>query len=437
MTARRRSAPRTGHAVCTFCGCTCDDIGLRVARGKIVEAQRACSLGADWFRDRSAPPASAKAYVEGRAAEPDDAIEAAAGILAAARLPLIYGLVEASGEAQAAAAELGDLLGATLDTATSASQIPWLTAFQRRGVRAATLGEVKNRADLLVLWQVAPEDSHPRFFDRFVRPQGLYVSGQRRIIALGEGGAVMSGEAQQTLRIPDGRALEALWALRAIVQGRPLGADAEQSLGLPQARLEGWAGELTTCRYGVWVYDADRWPGPNGVAQAQAALALVEALNERVPFAALGLRGRGNPVGAENVVTSRAGYPFSVNFARGYPRFGPRESAAAEVLARGEADAVLIVGCDPEEHLPEPAWRALDSLPAAVVDFRDSARLRRARAGILTATYGVSAAATVTRMDGIVLRARPALESALPSDAEVLRQTIERVGSMRSGGGRP
>ena len=417
------------NAVCTFCGCTCDDVALVTAGGRIVEARRACEEGRAWFEARSETP-EVEAYVDGRPASAGDAIEVAARFLAGARAPLVYGLVEASGAAQGAAVELADLLGAALDTPTSGSHGPWLAAFQRRGVRSATLAEVRNRADLVVLWETAPERSHPRFFERFVEPGGLYVVGQRVIVAMSQPRAPTSSHANRAFSVPEGRAIETLWALRAIVRGRPLGAEIERVTGVPRDGLEEWVAVLTGCRYGAWVYDADSAVEP---ALAEAVLALVEALDERVPFAALGLRGRGNPAGAESVVTSRTGYPFAVNFRRGYPRFEPGRSTT-DLLASGAVDAALLIGCNPQDALPERARRALASIPTAIVDFRESEIARRVRAAIFTATYGVSAPATVARMDGIALRARPALESALPSDAAVVRQLLDRVAALRRKG---
>ena len=36
-------------ATCTFCGCVCDDIDLKVQDNHIIEAKRACVLGKAWF----------------------------------------------------------------------------------------------------------------------------------------------------------------------------------------------------------------------------------------------------------------------------------------------------------------------------------------------------------------------------------------------------
>ena len=56
-----------------------------------------------------------------------------------------------------------------------------------------------------------------------------------------------------------------------------------------------------------------------------ALLALASDLNEFTHFVAKPVRGHGNVTGADNVVSWTTGYPFGVNFSRGYPRFNPGE----------------------------------------------------------------------------------------------------------------
>ena len=50
------------------------------------------------------------------------------------------------------------------------------------------------------------------------------------------------------------------------------------------------------------------------------------------------MRGHYNVSGANKTSTWVTGYPFAVDFARGYPRFSPGEYTAVDMLANGEAD---------------------------------------------------------------------------------------------------
>jgi formylmethanofuran dehydrogenase subunit B len=107
------------HVVCTFCGCTCDDIELHIEGSRIVKAKHACSLGESWFTSHSAEACHPEAMIEGRSATLDEAVNAAADILVSSRYPLIYGLSNVTCEAQRAAVTLAESLGGAIDSHSS------------------------------------------------------------------------------------------------------------------------------------------------------------------------------------------------------------------------------------------------------------------------------------------------------------------------------
>lgn len=163
-------------ATCTVCGCLCDDLTLAVADGRIVAAERACEIGRRWFladHDQTGLPL---ATILGQAAEPEDAMDRAAAILRQAQAPVVLGLTRTSNETVAAALAIADRLGAVVDVGEAASTFPVLRAVQRIGRVSATLGEVKNRADVVVFWGVDPLVTHPRHWERYsVEPHGRFV----------------------------------------------------------------------------------------------------------------------------------------------------------------------------------------------------------------------------------------------------------------------
>jgi formylmethanofuran dehydrogenase subunit B len=107
------------HVVCTFCGCTCDDIEVHTEGSRIVRARRACSLGESWFTCHSAEACYPAALVDGKEATLEAAIEAAADYLAEARYPFIYGLSNMTCEAQGAAVALAESLAGAIDSHSS------------------------------------------------------------------------------------------------------------------------------------------------------------------------------------------------------------------------------------------------------------------------------------------------------------------------------
>jgi formylmethanofuran dehydrogenase subunit B len=107
------------HAVCTFCGCTCDDIELHVEGERIVKTRNACSLGDAWFQNHPAESGYPAALIDGQPAALEAAVEAAADYLVRAHYPLVYGLSAATCEAQGKAVGLTELLSGVIDSHAS------------------------------------------------------------------------------------------------------------------------------------------------------------------------------------------------------------------------------------------------------------------------------------------------------------------------------
>ena len=125
--------------------------------------------------------------------------------------------------------------------------------------------------------------------------------------------------------------------------------------------------------------------------------------------------------------TWRTGYPFGVNLAHGYPRFNPGEYTAADVLARREADAALIVAADPMANFTQAARDHLATIPYIALDPHETPTTRGATVAFAVATYGINSPGTVYRMDSVPIPLRPAFESPLPSDLAILEGIEKQV----------
>src|SRR5689334_17785019 len=140
---------------CTVCGCVCDDLTITTENGRIVKAEGACNLADPWLlaQDSSRPP---MAELAGCPVPWKSAIGKAAEILKAAKAPLIYGLSRSSTAGQRQAVALADALGANIDTTASLCHAPSIMALQQVGESTCSLGEIKNRADLVIYWGSNP-----------------------------------------------------------------------------------------------------------------------------------------------------------------------------------------------------------------------------------------------------------------------------------------
>jgi formylmethanofuran dehydrogenase subunit B len=402
-------------ATCGGCGLVCDDITAIVGeRGGLERLIRTCSLGDEWFAERVAPPPPL-ARLDGREVELDRALDEAAAVLARARAPLVYGLGQTTCEAQRAAVALAEAIGAVIDPAGPLLDGASGLAYQTLGASTATLGDVRDRAEVVVVWRADPVATHPRLLERLALPDP-----DRELVVVDERRTATAAQADTFLELPADRDVEALWTLRALVRQAPIARGA--AAGLP---LEELAARLRACRNGAILHRV------RGHVAALALHGLVRDLSRITHVVSVMLRREANAAGAEDVLAWQTGYPAAVSFARGHPRAGPGELSAAAVLERGDADAALVVGSDPLEHLPPPAAERLRAIPVVSVDPRDTATAAAARVAFTTAAPGVHRAGVVHRLDGVPVPLRAPLASERPGDDEVLAAIAGRLARPR------
>src|SRR4051812_13533289 len=239
MASPDAAGARGARATCAGCGLVCDDIvAVRAEGGGIEHLERTCALGDAWFAERVAVDAPV-ARVDGRAAELEDALDAAAALLAAARAPLVYGLGRATCEDQRPAVALAEALGATIDPAGPVLDGAAGGAFPARGASTATLGEVRDRSEVVVIWRADPATSHPRLFERLRLP-----GPDRHLVVVDERRTATAEQATTFLERPASGDVEALWTLRALMREEGEATDADRGLRDLAARLR-------DCRHGA------------------------------------------------------------------------------------------------------------------------------------------------------------------------------------------
>lgn len=420
------------NATCTFCGCVCDDMVLTVDmdQKRILKAKNACVLGKAWFSEHVVENRPF-ALIDGKEATTAEAVEAAAQILAQARYPMIYGLSDTTNEAQRQAVAIADLLGANIGTTTEVCHGPSGIAFQGVGESTATLGEIKNRADLVIYWGGNPAESHPRHFSRYsVTSKGMFTPNgkkDRTVVLVDVRRTPSAPVADIFIQVKPRRDFELLWALRALVKGRQVDPRVEEITGVSLATMQDLVERMKKCRYGVLFFGMGLTMTRGRHFNSGALLALATDLNEFTHFVAKPVRGHGNVTGGDNVLSWQTGFPFAVNFSRGYPRFNPGEFTAVDMLVRGEADAMLVIASDPASNFAQPAIETMHRIPVIVLDPKFTHTAKLARVAFTTATYGINTAGTVYRMDDVPITLRPAFPSPYPSDEEVLLAIKQRL----------
>ena len=417
-------------ATCTFCGCVCDDMELTVEGHKITKAKNACILGKAWFFNHAIEDRP-EATIEGQPVSYEEAFDAAADILLNATYPVTYGLSDTTCEAQRVAVAITDWIGGTIDTTTSVCHGPSGMAFQRIGEVTCSLGEIKNRADFLIFWGGNPAESHPRHFTKYsLMPKGEFVPRGRkdRTAVLIDVRRTKSAKAADIfLQIKPRSDFELAWALRGLAKGLDIDPSIEQKTGISLETLTDIMQRMKAAKFGAILFGMGLTMTRGKHINSEAVLALARDMNKYTRWVAKPMRGHGNVTGADNVVSWTTGYPFGVNLGRGYPRFNPGEFTTADLLARGEADAALIVASDPMSNFSQPAREHLGKIKSIVLDPKLTATAKSATVAFTTSTYGINTGGTVYRMDDIPIPLRPAFDSPYKSDYEVLKSIETRI----------
>jgi formylmethanofuran dehydrogenase subunit B len=422
--------PQTFEDVaCTVCGCVCDDLRLTFFGQRLTSAEGACKLARPWFESLSHVAERPVARIEGQPAALAEAIEHAADILRRGKAPLIWGLSRSSTAGQRAAVLLAERIGATVDTTASVCHGPSIMAIQQVGESTCSLGEVRNRADLVIFWGADPVESHPRHFERYsADPAGLLIPRGRRdrhIIVIDAADTATSQLADTFVKFRPDADFELIWALRQLLRGIELPASFD--IGVSHAALQDLATQMAGCRYGAVFFGLGLAQRGIGHKNVEALLQLVEDLNDFTRFTARRLRIPGDVTGADAVLCWLTGFPFAVNLTRGYPRYNPGEYSANDLLERGEADACLFVGSEPFHDLSPRAQQAVAAIPTIALDYPNAQTPFAATIQFATAIYGIHARGTAYRMDEVPIPLRQLVPSQLPADDEIIRQIASRL----------
>ncbi|MFH1834602.1 MAG: formylmethanofuran dehydrogenase subunit B [Methanobacteriota archaeon] len=426
------------EVTCPVCGCGCDDITVRVDEGKISDIRGACLVGRAKFievseggKHRIRKPLLRK---NGKVKDVSwgNALDKAAEILTSAKKPLIYGFSENSCEAVKIGVDIAEEIGGFIDSQSSHCHGPTILGEQMVGIPSCTLGMVANYADLIVYWGANPVDSHPRHLSRFsVYPRGMYRPEGRRdrkLVVIDTRKTCTGKIASSFMQVEPNKDFELISALRILVDGGEL--EEREIAGVPVKDIKKLAKALTSCEYGVvfvglgLTHSEGKWNNIDNL------LNLVRSVNKHTRLSVVAMRGHYNVAGFNEVLTWRTGYPFSVDFQRGYPRYNPGENSIIDMLARGEIDAMLSISADPVSHFPKKCVEHLAKIPLISIDLARTPTTELSDLVIPGVVAGMESPASYYRMDNVPLIAKRFLDSPFSetsSDEETLKMIYERI----------
>jgi formylmethanofuran dehydrogenase subunit B len=413
--------------VCPFCGCLCDDIEVTINDNHIEGVKNACTISRSKFLNHNKNRIKAPS-IKGKEDTLDNSVKRAIEILAQARRPLIYGLSSTECSAISKAIEIAEVTGGVLDNTSSVCHGPTILALQQVGESKTTLGEVKNRADLVIFWGSNPTDAHLRHIVRYsVTPKGKYIpqgKKDRKVVVVDVRETRTARMADKFIKIHHNRDFELLQTLRALVRGEEIAIN--EVAGVPISEIHELAEEMMKARFGIVFFGLGLTQSDGRHMNIDAAVGLVSELNRKTKFVLTPMRGHYNVAGANSVSTWQTGYPYAVDFSLGYPRYNPGEFTAIDILSRGEADAALIIASDPGSTFPKESAKHLAQIPVITLDQKTTPTTMLSEVIIPVATAGIEAEGTAYRMDGVPLKLSKIVEPSdgVYSDLEVLDRIL-------------
>jgi len=341
---------------CPFCGLCCDDLAVGVQGEVLTVSDHGCERSIRAFSEPL--PTSGvdrQPRVHGESCSLDEAASHAASLLGSAHLPLFAGLgTDVSGAR--AVLHLADRCGATFDHMNSPAMMRNLLVVQDGGWMTTTLAEVRNRADVIVVFSSDLEHHAPRFFERCINTtETLFHDDalQRRLILFGkEPVSQLTGDNVHTTYIECSTAQlgNVAMALRAIVGGAPTPPD--EVAGIPIDQLRDIAGQLQDASYGVVAWATAELAFPHAELAVQAFSELARSLNTNTRCSALPLGGDNGDHTFSQVATWLTGYPTRASLADSHPYYDPVQCSSDRLLADREADLLLWVSAFEAHRLP-------------------------------------------------------------------------------------
>jgi len=422
------------NVTCCGCGLVCDDVEVMTDGKSISTVRNACVIGEQRFRipgsrSRYLTPLIRNEKEEMNCVSLTEAFKKAVDILLEADHPLLYGWSSTTCEAQRLGIELAKHVKGVIDGSSSTSYGQTLRAISKHGLFTCTLGQVKNRANLIILWGCNPLNSHPRLLSQCVAfPIGLFNQGRadRKIIMIDVRENETSKLADKLIKIKPSKDFELITALRLALNNEKI---PEAVAGIEAKEIYSLAEEMRKTPFGAIFFGTGLTTSGEGYLNVENLLSLVRDLNENTKFVTIEMRRHFNDVGFTTTLLRETGFPFGVDFSKGTPQCFLGQTTATDVLARGRCDAALVIASDPVSSLPWNAARHLTKIPLIVVDPHWTPTAESAAVVIPSAISGVEAEGTAYRMDGVPLHLKKVVdppENCLP-DEVILQHMLKEV----------
>ena len=329
--------------VCPFCGLLCDDLSIDYHPNGQSIASPECSL-AHRRIESVIQPETHDSLVNGAKCSRKQAIARAAELLSTANFSVLY-TVATDVEGSRASIELAERTGSIIDQSGNPAFHRVASRIQARGTYFTTISEVKNRADLIVLFGNSLFKSFPRLLDVLAPNESFFSSESkdRKIVLIG---SQQINKKFNSINFIDCD-IDKITHLIAIVQANLNGIDPPSNDYFNQEQLTKicqLATEIQNSNYSVLLWCADEFNSLVGDLTIDAIMQLVDSINEKKRSTVLPLTRNPSLTTFNQVCTWQTGNLSPISFLDGTPEFHPQHYSLESMLNRQQIDLLVWIG---------------------------------------------------------------------------------------------
>ena len=406
------------EAICPFCALLCDDITVRADLANCSVEANGCKLAESRY-STIVKPRHDKCYLYGNPVDRTEAIQTATEMISKSRALVIAGmLTDVAGTR--AALKLAERKSAVIMQFDGTRNRLQTSRVQRSGGYFTTLAEIKNRADLIIMFGRGPVFACPRILD-LLRPQHSKSDSSSRKVSFVSVGTTNRDDStfmgltsfecnpEQYGMLAD--------AIRFRVQNKRhnsnLGFISDEQIG----RLTGM---ITKANYPVLVWSESDFEFALGDLAIDSINQLIETLNIEKRCAGLVVSGSASSPTVNQVATWQFGKPTPLSFRSGKPNYFPEYHSFDSLEKRHDVDLVLWVGgLDEDRQIPE------STADTIVISH---SKPTNSQLFIPIGVPGIHHDAHLFRTDRVVaMHVRHIIPSLLPSGAEVLTSILSKL----------
>ena len=428
------------NIICPVCGASCDDVQVELGEGTI-DVQNACKMGNAKFQEvvsthRLRDP-MIKENGKLKKTSWDEALTMAAEILTSAKRPLLFMGSETACEAQEVGLHIGEYLGAIVDSNATICHGPTAMGIQESGKVGSTAGQPKNRGDLVIYWGTNPLESMPRHMSRYsMFPRGYWTKRgrfERTVITVDPRKTPTTAASDLHVQLNPNTEYELLSALLTLVNGRTPHHSVEKITGVSISTMKQMVDMMKDCNFGAIYVGLGVASSFGKHRNIEIAMNLVKELNNYSKMTIGALRGHCNVAGFNQIASYMYGYPFGLDFMKGYPRYNPGEYTTVDVLRERDVDAALVMCADLVCHTPADCASYLAEIPMICLDIAPCPTTVASDVVLPGVIDAMECDGTFYRLDDVPVHFEPFTSSPFEytqSNEDTLKQLFDKIKTM-------